>query len=175
MNFPFLQSIFVGLLSLLSMAIGFFLQYWLDKKKHESQLKMHPLQVVYDKQTEFFDRLAPLLFELNRYISTIDVWLGESTSDARKKAKEAATDNVAVTKFNELLQQYYMYLPAKLLKEAKELFFEYLHLSTSLSHKQVFDNIENLFSFQNSIREFVGVDKLSHDLLKVIGSNKESR
>jgi len=162
-----------GLISLVSTHTGIFIKYWLDKKKLESQIKNHPIQVLYNKQTEFFDKLAPLLLEINSYITTVDVWVGKTTDNAQKRVQNAASNNSSVTKFDDLLQQYYMYLPEKLLYEANELHSQCMFLGNSPSQKLAYDSINKLFSFQNTIREFVGIDKLSCDLLKAFGSQKE--
>lgn len=162
-----------GLISLVSTLAGIFIKYWLDEKKLETQIKVHPIQVLYNKQTEFFDKLAPILLEINGYITIIDVWLRETTGDAKKRVQKAASNNSSVAKFDDLLQQYYMYLPEKLLNDAKELHSQCMSLGNSPSQKLAYDSINKLFSFQNTIREFVGIDKLSCDLLKAFGSQKE--
>lgn len=87
MGSPVVIIIIGGLISLVSTITGIFIKYWLDKKKIESQIKLHPIQVIYNKQTEFFDKLAPLLLEINGYITTIDVWLEETTKEAKKECR----------------------------------------------------------------------------------------
>lgn len=135
-------------------------------KKLLIETRQHPFRVVYNKQTEFFDALAPILLDLNSYISTIDVWLSETSINAHKKVEQAAENNQAVTKFDDLLQQYYMYLPEKLLEEANQLIFECMFLSRNPNTDKTYKCINLLFSFQNTIREFVGVERLSEDFLK---------
>jgi hypothetical protein len=158
-----------GIVSLISALAGILLQQWLDLKKFEARTKEHPTQVIYNKQIEFFDKLPPLLLKMNRYITTIDVWLGERTIDSREKVKQAVASNNIVMEFYDLIEQYYMYLPEKLLGEAKDLHSECLLLISSPTQKRTYDCIHKLFSFQNSIREFAGIDSLSSDLLKALG------
>jgi len=170
-----MQFIFGALISLVSACVGFFFNFLLENRKYKNQIKTHPIQVLYSKQTEFFDKLAPLLFDLNSYITTVDVWLGESSANAKVKAKQKASENMSVTKYNDLLEQYFMYLPAKLLNQAQELHSECMILSISVTHEQANKCIDKLFDFQNSVRDYVGVDKLSHDFLKVIEFKKSKR
>ncbi len=170
-----MQFINGAIISLVSASIGFFLNFLLENRKYKNQMKMHPMQVIYNKQTEFFDKLAPLLLDLNSYITSVDVWLEKISSDAQTKVKQLASENIAVTKYDELLQQYYMYLPAKLLEEAQELYFMCMELSTKITHEQAMISIEKLFDFQNSVRNYVGVDKLSYDFFKVIKFQKSDR
>ena len=178
MDSKFTLLLLGGLISLVSALSGIILQHILAMKKLVAETRQHPFRVVYNKQTEFFDALAAILLDLNSYITTIDVWLGETSKDAPAKVKEAAENNQAVTKFDDLLQRYYMYLPEKLLKEANQLHSECMFLSSNPNTNDTYKCINLLFSFQNSIREFVGVEKLSEDFLKAFAikksKNKES-
>ena len=164
-----------GLISLISALSVIILQHILAMKKLVVETRQHPFQVVYNKQIEFFDALALIFFDLNCYITTIDVWLGETSIDAPAKVEYAAKNNQALTKFDDLLQRYYMYLPEKLLKEANQLHSECMFLSMHPDTDKTYKCINLLFSFQNSIREFVGVEKLSEDFLKAFASNRSSR
>jgi len=155
-----------GLISLVSALSGIMLQHVLAMKKLVAETRQHPFRVVYDKQTQFFDALAPILLALNSYITFIDVWLGETSNDAPAKVELEVTQNQAVAKFDDLLQRYYMYLPEKLLEEANQLRSECMLLSSNPNTDGTYKCINLLFSFQNSIREFVGVEKLSEDFLK---------
>ncbi len=170
MNSSIILVLIGGLISLVSTTTGIFIKYWFDKKKLESQIKLHPMQVLYNKQTEFFDKLAPLLLEINSYITTIDVWLGVTTEDAKKRVQKAASNTSSLAKFDNLLQQYYMYLPEKLIKDADELHSQCMELSIIPNTNLTYNCVNKLFSFQNSIRENVGIDKLSTDLLRAFGS-----
>lgn len=161
-----------GLISLISALSGIILQHILSMRKLVTETRQHPFRVVYNKQTEFFDALAPIILDLNSYITTIDVWLGETSSDAPEEVEKAAENNQAVTQFDDLLQRYYMYLPEKFLKEANQLHSECMFLSSNPDTNKTYKCINLLFSFQNSIREFVGVEKLSEDFLKAFAVNK---
>ncbi|NIS68512.1 MAG: hypothetical protein GTO12_06025 [Proteobacteria bacterium] len=158
-----------SLISLVSTLAGLYVRHWLDVKKLQIEAKQHPSRVVYDKQTEFFDKVAPTLLEVNSYVSTIDAWLGEETEDAKEKVKEAAANSSCVNKLDELLQHYYMYLPQKVLQEGNDLVSKCLVLADSPSREQIWDSADRLFSLQNTVREFVGIDALSRDLLKAFG------
>jgi len=161
-----------GLISLVSALSGIILQHILAMKKLVAETRQHPFRLVYNKQTEFFDALAPILLDLNSYITTIDVWLGETSSDAPSRIEEAAKNNQAVTKFDDLLQRYYMYLPERFLEEATHLHSECMFLSIKPNSEDTYKCINLLFSFQNSIRKFVGIEKLSKDFLKAFAIKK---
>lgn len=155
-----------GLISLVSALAGIYLQHILSMKKLIAETRQYPFQVVYNKQTEFFDELAPILLDLNSYITAIDVWLGEKSSDAPMKVRQAAENNQAVTRFYDLIQKYFMYLPKILLEEANHLHSECMILSSQPDMNKTYECIHLLFSFQNSIREFVGIEKLSEDFFE---------
>lgn len=155
-----------GFISLVSVLSGIILQHAMAMRKMVAETRQHPFRVVYDKQTEFFDAVAPILLNLNSYITTIDVWLGEGSLDAAAKVVQAAQNNQAVTDFDDLLCHYFMYIPGKLLEEANQLHSECMFLSSNPNTKKTYECINLLFSFENSIRQFVGVEKLSEDFFK---------
>jgi len=167
---PVLYIIIGGCISLVSALSGIILQHILSMKKMRAETRQHPFRIVYNKQTEFFDALAPILVDLNIYITTLDVWLHETSAKARLKIEEAAENNQALTQFDDLLQKYYMYLPEKLIDEATHLRSECIFLSTNPKVNKAYKCINLLFSFQNTIREFVGIEKLSEDFLKAFSS-----
>lgn len=155
-----------GLISLVSALSAIYLQHKLSMKKLISETRQYPFQVVYNKQTKFFDELAPILIDLNSYITAIDVWLGEKSKDAPIKVKQYAENNKAVTQLYDLIQNYFMYLPEKLLEEANNLHSECMILSSNPNMNKTYECINLLFAFENSIREFVGIEKLSEDFFK---------
>ena len=173
MDSPFLPYLIGGLISLVSALAVVILQHKLSMQKMVIERRHHPFRVVYDKQIEFFDSLAPILLDLNSYITAIDVWLGEASKAAKEKVKEAAENNQAVAKFDHLLQEYYMYLPEKLLEEANHLHYKCLFLSSNPNSDNAYECIELLFSFQNSIRGLVGVEKLSEDFLRAFTTKQK--
>jgi hypothetical protein len=176
MNSPLLLLIVGSLISLVSTAVGIFLSHWLQMKRVAAQVKQHPTQVIYNKQTEFFDKAVDVLDAINGYISTIDVWLPEPGEEARKKVANAAKRNRPLTKLHELLERYYMYLPEELLSQANELFYECLRLGDMPTQNQTHKCLDLLFALQNTIREVVGIDAVSGDLLKAFGSaEKEAK
>jgi len=175
MEYPVTPVVIGGLISGVSVLAGVVLKHWLDILKLGTEIKQHPSYVIYDKQIEFFDKLVPIIEDLNGYITTIDVWLGETSKDAKERVQEAMENSLCVTKFGDLIQKYYMYLPEKLLKEANDMHFQCMLLGNSATQDKTFDCINRLFRFQNTIRECVGIDKLSEDLLKAFGSLAKER
>jgi hypothetical protein len=78
-----------SLISLVSTVTGITLKHWLDNRRMKVAFKEYPIRVLYDKQTEFLDELAPLLGEINGYLANIDVWLHEKSPDAKQRLKKA--------------------------------------------------------------------------------------
>jgi hypothetical protein len=119
-----------SVIALVSSLATIIIQHILDIKKMVAERRHEPFRIVYGKQIEFFDAAVPILGELNSYITTIDVWLGERSKEAPTKVKEAVGNNQAVTQFYYLIEKYFMYLPKKLLEEANHLYSECMILSS---------------------------------------------
>jgi len=175
---PLTLVLFGGFISLVSTISGIFISHWLEAKRESRQVKRYPTEVLYNKQTEFFDKVVAVLDEVNGYITEIDVWLGENGEEANERLVKAAGRNIPIGKLHDLLQQYYIYLPEKLVDDIDSLFFESLNLSNNPTHKQAQKCFDLLFAFQNSIREVVGTDALSRDLLQafsIAGHSKKDK
>ena len=167
--------LFGGGVSLVSSVSGIVLSHWLESRRLARQIKNHPVEVVYIKQTEFVDKAVTVLDQLNGYITAIDVWLAETGATAKKKLAEVAASNEPVTQLHELLKRYYIYLPEKLVQQANDLFIECLYLSSDPSHSRVSKCYDLLFAFQNELRAAIGTETLSQDLLVVFGSPRRSK
>ena len=131
----------------------------------------HPSQIVYNKQIEFFDRVAPLLFELNNYVGDItSIQVFDKNDDNYEKLlKRTAGDNQAVKDFYELVESYYVYLPQELLVKAAGVRESCFVLEGGyMNEKHTATALGCLVSFQDSVREFIGIDKLSEDLFKAL-------
>src|SRR4030067_1824588 len=161
-----------GLISLISTLAIIFIQHELAMRKTTAELKQHPFKVVYDKQTEFIDKLSPIIDELNSYITTIDVWLGEKSLEAPERVKQALENSRCVTEFYELTNKYQIYLPESLLREANELHTELMILKNNANMGKTYKSINMLFSFQNTIREHLGIDKLSEEFRNALSMRK---
>ncbi len=98
-----------GLISLISTLLGISLQHIFIIIKSKSELILHPFHVVYNKQIEFFDKLA-LLFYINSYKTTIDVWLGEKSAITPKRLNEALKNTSALNAFENIIQQQMNYM-----------------------------------------------------------------
>jgi len=171
-----LTLVFVGgAISLVSTLATLLVSHWLELKRLSAQVKQYPTQVIYEKQTEFFDKAVAVLDEVNGYISQIDVWLAERGDTTKEQLRHAAANNEALTRLHELVGRYYMYLPEKLLRQADELFFECLRLGAAPSERQAHKCLDFLFSLQNTIREVVGIDAVSRDLLKAFSSGEQPK
>lgn len=154
-----------GLISLVSALATIYLQHRLSLQRLSAERRQHPFTVVYDKQTAFFDALAPLFLELNSYITTIDVWLGETTPEAPARVREAVDNSGSVQKLEALIDQYYMYLPEDSLRQVKDFHSKCFALTQAPSTQLTYEAIHELFALQNDIRQFVGIEKLSEDFL----------
>lgn len=160
-----------GLVSLVSSAVIIFLQHRWEKQKLDIQSRQHFTQIIYAKQTEFFDRVYPILGKLNGYITAIYVWLEEKDKkDKTTESNRAPTRIGPVMDFYQLIEQYYAYLPKGMLDKANDLFSLCISLDALPDKKGTDECIERLLSFQNVMREFAGIDKLSTDLMKAFGS-----
>ena len=164
-----------GALTLVSSLATTILQHWLSLRKEEHETRRYPREVLFKKQTEFFDRVTPILQRVNEYITTIDVWLGGASPDAEQKVQEAAKKTGVVWEFHELMERFSMYLPDKMLLAGNALLGRCLQLSRLPTMKTAECCIRLLISFQNIIRECVGVDKLSEDLFKAFGVKQPER
>jgi hypothetical protein len=159
-----------GLISLVSALAGISLQHLFDLRKREHETRRYPTEVLFNKQTEFYDKAAYILPRINEYITTVDVWLGETSPAAKQKVKEFAEKTGPIWEFNEVMESYSMYLPEKILRAGNELFAECTFLSNSPTIARTEQCMSLLLSFQNAIRECVGTDKISADLLKAFGT-----
>jgi hypothetical protein len=161
-----------GLVSLVSTIMGIVVAHWLEIRREAIKVKQHPTEVLYDKQTEFFDKIVVILDQINGYLTEISVWLEEDNDKAQKKLRQAIAHNEPLTLLTELLENYYIYLPNKIVDDTNTLFVECIKLLSQTSQDQVDKCYNLLFSLQNSIREVIGTDALSHDLLKAFGSSR---
>jgi hypothetical protein len=166
-----------GLISLVSSVVtDFFRQQW-ERQKLDIQARQHLAQAIYTKQTEFFDKLHPTLGSLNSFIVAIEMHInhlqsvggGEATAGAVRAPKAAV-----VMDFNELVEQYYVYLPHGLLEAARQLFSQCFELHMSPSKEGADECLDGLLEFQNVMREFAGIDKLSSDLGRAFGKGHSS-
>jgi hypothetical protein len=158
-----------GAVSLFSTIAGMIVQHMLEMRKVRHQLREHPFTVLYNKQTEFLELLAPVLGNVNSFITEIDACLAGGTPGGVRKARTAASDNGILIKFDDLLQRYHAFLPAELVREAGSLLAESLRLSESPTTGQASRCMAQLFDFQNGVRGFVGVDALTEDLMGTLG------
>ena len=158
-----------GTISLVSAAIGILLQHFLGIRRLIHESRTHPSRVLYDKQIQFLDTVAPLFDQINGYITILDVWLGEKGEKAKAEVKTAARNTACISELGRLMLKYEMYLPSELLGKLNTLSRECWFLSSKPDLDATFRSINLLFEVKNFIREFLGVDKLSQDLLTAIG------
>jgi hypothetical protein len=161
-----------GLVSLVSTISGIVVTHWLEVRREAKKVKQHPTEVVYNKQTEFFDKIVIILDQINGYLTEIDVWLEEDSDKPQKRLKQVVAHNEPLTLLTELLEKYYIYLPNKIVDDTNTLFLECIKLLSHTSHGQVEKCFNLLFNLQNIIREVIGTDALSHDLFKAFGSSR---
>ena len=82
-----------------------------------------------------------------------------------------------MAELEQLIQKYYLYLPSELIDKLNSLMSECWLLSSNADLDKTFHAIELLFETQNFVREFVGVDKLTGELMRALGRKqvRESR
>jgi hypothetical protein len=68
-----------------------------------------------------------------------------------------------------------MYLPERILRAGNELFADCLYLSNAPTLERSQRCMEFLLSFQNTIRECVGVDRISADLLQAFETREREK
>jgi len=158
-----------GLISLVSALGGISLEHLFSLLKQKRETRRYPTEVLFGKQTEFYDKAAKILPGVNGYISTIDVWLGETSPDAKQKVSEYAKKSEIISEFNDLLQSYFMYLPEKVLLSGYNLVSECVSLADSPTMKRSDRCFDLYLSFHGLIRKCVGADKISDDLLRAFG------
>ena len=110
-----------GTISLVSAAFGILLQHFLSIRRLIYESRIHPSRVLYDKQIQFLDAIWPLLDQINGYITTLDVWLGERGEKAKKEVEKAAKNTSCISELDRLLKEYEMYLPSQLLDKLNTL------------------------------------------------------
>ena len=156
-----------GLISLISTIIVIFFQYLTEKKKIINQIKSNPSSIVYNKQIEFYELLNPILDEINGFITALDVWLGEIQSEQVLKNIENARHNtIGLDKLNQLIDQYFIFLPSEVLQKLSELLENCFYLSNSPNLEITYKSMNQLFGIRNKLRQYVGTEALSYDLLK---------
>jgi len=175
MENPVTLVIIGGLVSLVSSLATIALQHWLSRCRQEHETRRYPREVLFNKQTEFYEKAIKVLRGVNEYITTLDVWLRETSPDAKRKVQEYKEKNEPVWSFNELIDTFSMYLPDRILRVGNDLLEECSYLPCLPTVERTERSIEFLLSFQNTIRECVGADKISDDLLKAFGAHERKR
>lgn len=148
------------------------IQHWLGLRKQKYETRRYPREVLFNKQTEFYDKAKKVLDNVNSYITTLDVWLGETSPGAKEKVQEQKEKTEPVWEFSELMGHYSIYLPEKIIRAGHNLLEECGYLPHLPTTERTYRAIEALFSIENAIRECVGAAKLSEDLLKSFGAHK---
>lgn len=150
-------------------------QHLLEMRKAQMELRHHPMTVIYGKHVQFVEAVFPILRRLNSFITSLDVWLAEKGAKAAAEVAERAKDTKAIWDFRDIIEAYALFLPATVIEEANSLFAECLFLSNAPDSKKAHACIERLFKFENSLRHFMGVERLSEELFKALGSHRKSR
>ena len=166
-----------GLITFASTAGGYFLQYIIDRLKKKDELRRYPAEVLFNKQTEFYDKVVNIFPEIYSYIMTIIQWLSETSTsqNAKLKAQEASKETNPIWKFKHLNDAYLIYLPEKILFSGNDLINEFISLSESLTGEKTLHCLDLFFSYQKTIRQCVGVDKISEDLLRAFGTHAREK
>ena len=111
--------------------------------------------VIFDKQVEFFEKLMPVLHEVNCYVTTLDVWCGDKGKDTGQAFKKALKKSDCVKALQELLDQYYIYVPEALSNEISQLHLQSIKLENSSTQEAIAACAELLFGLQDNIRKYI--------------------
>jgi hypothetical protein len=159
-----------GLVSLASSAVVLILKQRWEREKLNTETKQHFTQFLYAKQSEYFDKVHPILTSLNSYLTGINILLDEVEDFA--KVSKAASNIKPIMDFSELIDKYYAYLPKDCIVESTELIESFLLLKDSADSK-IFQECGNkLWQYQNLMRKFVGIDELSVELMNTLGRER---
>ena len=115
----------------------------------------HRAMVLFDKQVEFFDKLMPVLHNVNCYITTLEVWSGETGKTAGKQLKNTLKKDACFKALQELLDQYYIYIPEDVSSKADQLQLHCLMLQNTQLQDATAGCIDLLFGLQNDIRKYI--------------------
>lgn len=167
---PVILVLVGGLISLVSSTVTDFLRHRWERQKLDIQSRQYFTQAVYTKQTEFFDKLHPILGKLNSFIVAIEMQIDDVQTDEGEKVKARHPPNPSVVMdFNSLIDQYYAYLPKGLLEAARQLFSQCMGLHMAPNKNDATECMKGLLGFQNVMRDFAGIDKLSAELGRAFG------
>ena len=165
-----------GIISIISVIIGFLLQYFIERKKIKQQLKSHPSAIVYNKQIEFTEKINPILNRLNSYITTLDVWLGERKTEKVTEIIEDVRKNTSsLEDLEQLIEKFLIFLPSDFIEKLIELKDNCNNLCSSPNLDLTYRSINQLFEIQNKLRYNVGTDELSRELLQTFSKSKVNK
>ena len=158
----------IGLVAGIILAvIGFYLNKALEIYKTRNNVKMLPIQIVYNKQIEFYNILNPLILKCYHLVYKL---YGNNMDQALNNEKVDLLNELA-----NLQSKYYFYLPKEIIKESNEVLTKSFMFSPDINNKQkIFEEAKKaLDTLMSSIRKHIGADKLSADLLKSIGKQPQ--
>lgn len=158
---PLIYVLIGGLISLLSI----FIQHKFEEKK---EIKSHPSEVVYGKIISFSEKATTLLWEINICITQFGLLNRTNEQGDLEKSKQDIIDKTL--HFWELTREYSLFLPVKVLDNAKELVKKLSILVVQHDNAQLINECKKLYDdLLNSLRESLGTDTLSKDFFEVFG------
>ena len=172
MNWSTLISVIIG--GFISLLTTIVVMYYNHKHEMKKLLRQQPSKILYEKQIQFFDSITPLYHNINNFITTLDVWLREEGDKSKIKFQDASKNTDCLDKLWELRDRYYLYLPETLLGKITKLVFDCYDLSQNPNAKQSYYCTNLLDDFYNSLREYIGIERLSEEFLQAFGPKKRS-
>jgi len=163
-----------ALISFIATTGGIVLQHYLSLGKQKAETRQNASRLLYVKQIEFYDKLLAAIPVINEYITTVNVWLGESGEKAQNNVKVNAAKTDKFWPLQELMDAYYIYLPKSVLESTNELLTKCFLIANKPTIKKTDNATEALHSLINVLRTCVGIDRISSDLFKAFASTQKS-
>lgn len=111
---------------------------------------------------------------VDEYITTLNVWLGESGEKAQANIKINSEKTNKFWPLKELMDAYYIYLPKRVIESINKLFFECALLSNNPTIEKTDNATKTLHLLGNALRTCVGIDTISDDLFEAFSNSKKA-
>ena len=163
-----------GVVSLVTYSVSLLIQHFTEVRKLTQQLRQHPTTIVYDKQKEFVEKFSPIFRMLSKDITSIGFHSIEGSPNPAINVGNLMGKNSSLEKFSNLIDEYYPFLSSHILSKANDLFLECGKLRSASSFDKVDSCLCTLNQFLNALRNSIGVDDISKELLNAFNIKKRN-
>jgi len=164
LNQPVTLALVTGGISLFTAIVVVAVQQLLGLSAQMRETRQYPGQVLFDKQMECYEKLVDLLAGIEVYISS-----AEASSDEPSWHIQLTGHEGAHLRLHELIRQYGVYLPMRVLIAATRLFVRCCSLAEAPTEENAKLSRADLRSLDDEIRTCMGVDKISQEFLQAFG------